>query len=303
MRGRAAAVALPVLVVVALVAVVAVASTGSTPGGTGATRTPSQSLYDVVFNFGLVAVVLGGLLLIFGLLQRKAIQREIATKKPPRTTLVSFLLGMGAFTALFYWGLMRWRPPETPAEDQELAFPRSPELPTLPDEAETSYTPTVSWIPLVVVVGLILVAVAAYVLSERRARRGRTPRDRTLAEELADVLDETLDDLRAEADPRRAIIAAYARLEQVLAASGIPRRPAETSDEYLARVLRLLELEPSAIRRLTRLFTRAKFSQHDVDLTMKEEAISALEDVRDDLRRSREQLVTGGDGALAGAAS
>ena len=47
------------------------------------------------------------------------------------------------------------------------------------------------------------------------------------------MLDETLDDLRAEADPRRAIIAAYARLERVLAANGVPRT-AETSDEYLA---------------------------------------------------------------------
>ena len=49
-----------------------------------------------------------------------------------------------------------------------------------------------------------------------------------LAEALADVLEETLDDLRAERDPRRAVIAAYARLERTLAAFGLPRRPSAT---------------------------------------------------------------------------
>ncbi len=64
---------------------------------------------------------------------------------------------------------------------------------------------------------------------------------------------------------------------------------AETSDEYLSRVLRDLELDSGAVERLTRLFTRAKFSQHDVDIAMKEEAIGALEQVRDELRLARER--------------
>jgi hypothetical protein len=102
------------------------------------------------------------------------------------------------------------------------------------------------------------------------------------------VLDDTLDDLRAETDPRRAIIAAYARLERVLAANGVRRRTSDTPAEYLRRVLHDLELEPVAVERLTALFTRAKFSQHDVDTTMKEDAIEALERVRDELRLARE---------------
>ena len=118
-------------------------------------------------------------------------------------------------------------------------------------------------LPILMVVGLILVAGMAYVVAERRAQRGRRSGD-DLAEQLAVVLDETLDDLRAERDPRKAIIAAYARLEGVLAANGVPRRAAETSDEYLPRVLHDLELDREAVQRLTALFTRAKFSQHDV---------------------------------------
>jgi len=96
-------------------------------------------------------------------------------------------------------------------------------------------------------------------------------------------VDESLDDLRAEPDPRRAVIAAYARLERVLAGYRLPRRPAEAPLEYLARMLDDLSVRPEAARRLTNLFERAKFSQHAVGPEMKDEAIDALETVRDDL--------------------
>ena len=105
--------------------------------------------------------------------------------------------------------------------------------------------------------------------------------------ELAAAVDESLDDLRAEPDPRRAVIAAYARLERVLAAYRLPRRPAEAPFEYLGRMLAELSVTPEAARRLTDLFERAKFSQHAVGADMKEEAISALETVRDDLLAAR----------------
>ncbi len=167
--------------------------------------------------------------------------------------------------AFAYWRLRPFQP-QASKPVSEPPFGGGPIVPTTPDqEPSLVYEPSISWIPIAVVVGLVLAAVIAYFVAERRARRERTPRVRQLAEELAAVLDETLDDLRAEADPRRAIIAAYARMERVLAANGIARRPAETSDEYLARVLGDLALGSDAIARLTSLFTQAKFSQHEVD--------------------------------------
>jgi hypothetical protein len=45
-----------------------------------------------------------------------------------------------------------------------------------------------------------------------------------------------------------------------------------------------LALDPATVARLTRLFKEAKFSHHRVDAAMKEEAIDALESVRDELR-------------------
>ena len=100
-------------------------------------------------------------------------------------------------------------------------------------------------------------------------------------------MDESLDDLRAEPDPRRAVIAAYARLERVLASHGLPRKRSEAPLEYLSRMLGELAVSASAARRLTDLFERAKFSQHAVGPEMKNEAIGALETVRDDLAAAR----------------
>jgi hypothetical protein len=288
MRGRAAAVALSALVVVALVAVVAIASGGSTPSGTSATRPPSEALYDTIFTLLLVAVGIGGVLLVYGLAQRKAIAAEVATGKYRRTGIAAYLAFFGIFTAVTYWRLSEWDGPPAPEEENELAFPgQIDNLPTLPEEAESSYEPSVSWIPMLVVGALLVSAVAAYIVAERRAGRGRRS-ELELASQLADVLDDTLDDLRAEADPRRAIVAAYARLERVLAANGTARLASETADEYLPRVLHELAIDPPAVERLTELYREAKFSQHEVGPALKEEAIDALEHVRDELRSLRE---------------
>ena len=113
---------------------------------------------------------------------------------------------------------------------------------------------------MLVVLALLALAVAAWYLSYRARRRRLEPMADTLLPALADVLDETLDDLRAEADPRRAVIAAYARMERALAAYGLPRNPAEAPDEYLQRIFADLEVSRRATSRLTALFAWAKFS-------------------------------------------
>ena len=71
----------------------------------------------------------------------------------------------------------------------------------------------------------------------RGSGRAESSTPGSLAAESPQAVDESLDDLRAEPDPRRAVIAAYARLERVLAAHGLPRKPAEAPLEYLGRML------------------------------------------------------------------
>ena len=96
-------------------------------------------------------------------------------------------------------------------------------------------------------------------------------------------LDDAIDDLEAEPDARRAVIAAYARMEAVLGRHGLRRRPSDTPVEYLRRVLLGLTSQDDAVQRLTKLFQEAKFSRHEIDASMKQEAITALKTIRDDL--------------------
>jgi hypothetical protein len=286
-RGRAGSAALPALIVLVLVAVVAVAATGSVPAGSNESRAPSDAFLDTLFTLWIVAVIAGGVLLAYGLMQRKAIAKQMAIGRYPRFTVASFLVFAGML-AVIVWLFQNWNPEGRKNVEEEGVFGGGNPVPTNPEQTPLrQYEPSLSWLPVVVVVGLVAAAAIAYLIASRRSRRPRDPQAE-LAEELAAALDEALDDLRAESDPRRAIIAAYARLERVLAANGVPRLRSETPDEYLVRVLHDLELTPDAIGRLTALFTQAKFSHHAVDDTMKEGAIAALEQVRDELRSIRD---------------
>jgi Domain of unknown function (DUF4129) len=140
------------------------------------------------------------------------------------------------------------------------------------------------WDELAVI--LAVLAVLGVFAVRSRAKLG-PPTDRSGATKaLAEALDESLDDLRTDPDLRRAIIAAYARMERALAAAGLPRHHAEAPLEYLERVLLELDTSATAVRRLTDLFLWARFSHHEPEPAMRDEAIDALVAVRDELRAS-----------------
>jgi hypothetical protein len=283
--GRPTRALAPALIVLALVAFVAVASTGSArPAGTGETRRPADVLLDIFFSFVLVAFIPAAAMLIWGLMQRKEIAQGFASGRfGRRSGLVTFLLVAAALGLFGYW---RLRDPQLQLSEQfeDVIVPRGgPATSFGEEETPPQYEAEFAWIPVLVVVLLGALAFAAHYASARRRRRRWGERE-AAAEALAEVLDDTLDDHRAEVDPRKAVIAAYARLERTLAAHGAARKAAETPEEYLVRILPGLAVERRSIRRLTDLFTRAKFSQHEVDTGMKEEAIDALAQVRDELR-------------------
>jgi hypothetical protein len=141
------------------------------------------------------------------------------------------------------------------------------------------------WEELVVVLALLAGLGVLAVTSRKRLGPGSRPR-RVAPEVLAAALDESLDDLRSDPDLRRAIIAAYARMETALAAAGLPRDPAEAPFEYVERALLSLDTSAAAVHKLTDLFEWARFSQHEPEPSMRDEAVDALVAVRDELRAS-----------------
>ncbi len=142
-----------------------------------------------------------------------------------------------------------------------------------------------------VILGSILLGLAAAIASAAAYRRSHgdfLEEEAALAAALDAVLADTLEDLYAERDPRTAVINAYARMEETFAAYRVPREEAETSLEYVERALDRLQVSGWAVRRLTTLFERAKFSSHEVDSTMKDDAIETLASVRAELEADRQ---------------
>jgi hypothetical protein len=91
-----------------------------------------------------------------------------------------------------------------------------------------------------------------------------------------------LDSLRAERNPRRAVIAAYAAMERLMDRDGIPRGVHEAPMEYLGRVTSHGHDRVVSVHRLTGLFQRARFSHRPVDERMRRQAIAAVEELAAD---------------------
>jgi hypothetical protein len=270
-----------VVLVLALLAVVAIAATGSTSSGTGRSSAPGDTLFDTVVSLLIVGVLAGLVISLYALLQGKNLEWSTPKRRYGLTSLAGFLAV--AFAIALYaraHGLdLAFDPQQTPLDRAETDLP-PPRFETGPDSGHQF---RFAWLPVLVVGVLAAAGVAAFVASARR-RRGPRRGDSGLADELAAAIEVSLDDLRAETDARKAVIAAYARLERVLAAHGQPRRPADTPEEHVTRALSTLRVDRGAVRRLEELFVEAKFSQHEIDTGMKDAAITALERVRDDLR-------------------
>jgi len=269
--------------VTALVAVAALASHGRPLAGSGAGRGPTAGFFDYVFTTTAIFAVLVVAVVVWGLI----VARPQGDGKPrTRNHLVSYLLAVvsGAAIALLLLHsahfMQRLRSLDLqggrPGKPAHGASPG-----TIPPGARGA---RVRW-DEVAVVAALLAGTAALAYAGRSRKRARPPSWRRRSQEaVSAALDESLDDLRSEPDLRRAIVAAYARMESALAVAGIPRRPAEAPLEYMERALTSLDTSAAAAGRLTVLFEWAKFSQHEPEPQMRDEAIDALVAVRDELR-------------------
>jgi hypothetical protein len=94
------------------------------------------------------------------------------------------------------------------------------------------------------------------------------------------AVEAALKPLADPADPRAAVIAAYARMERVLAARELGRRTPEAPREYLARVLRAHGMPDRPLTTLTALFEEARYSLHPISHSAPRRALSELENAR-----------------------
>jgi hypothetical protein len=122
-------------------------------------------------------------------------------------------------------------------------------------------------------------ATEAYDPGEESADDAETTLRRRVREELTALSA----DLDAWPDPREAVIACYVRMERALAEAGSPRHPTESPLELVRRVLSEQHVPEPDVRRLTDLFTEARFSGHAVTDEMRSAARRSLAAVADSL--------------------
>jgi heme/copper-type cytochrome/quinol oxidase subunit 2 len=280
-RGRRVALVLALLAL--LLAAVAIASTGNTPLGSGGARRPADQVVDVAASLFLVVMALGVVLMIVLYSLRRDVLAESARLRRQKGRWQGLLV-LGIFFLLLAIFVLVPRSHRQNDQLRRVSSAAQNAAEEQKRQGRTPYEPRFTIWPVLVVAGLAGAGLTAAYASHRARRRALGGGDPELALILADVVEETLDDLRAERDPRKAVIAAYARLERALAAYGLPRRASEAPEEYVARILGDLEVGSASVQRLTALFARAKFSQHEVDDGMKDEAIETLEQLRAELR-------------------
>ena len=279
-RSRLVPLALAVTLLLAVVAIVA----RGRPLGSGNTGGGGLPLSFWDYTYTTVVIVFAVLLLCLGV----AALFVRGKGKPRKSFRNQLLYYMVALTLMVLLGtvlsqhhfLLRFHP-HVPQE----AGGQGPEKPGPNGQIVTrSRPPGFKWPEVFVIVGLFVFVAA--IGAAIRARRRPATRLESAPEVLAAALDESLDDLRADPDLRRAIVAAYARMERALAAAGIPRHPPEAPLEYLERALLALDASAGAVRRLTELFEWARFSHHEPEPSMRDDAVDALVAVRDELRAS-----------------
>jgi hypothetical protein len=112
-------------------------------------------------------------------------------------------------------------------------------------------------------------------------------RSRAAAAPLAEAVDESLEDLRAEPDARRAIVRCYRRFEQALERSRVARAPWQTPMELMRDALGRLPLPGAPVSRLTRLFERARFSEEPMSSEDRDTAWDDLCAIRASLEAER----------------
>src|SRR5204863_9458777 len=96
-------------------------------------------------------------------------------------------------------------------------------------------------------------------------------RDQLIAAVEAGLSD--LDD--ADADPRRAVIACWVRLEQAAAAAGTPRNVGDTPTELVTRLLTGHAVSAAVLYWLAEVYRLARYATHTVDATMRDQARGA----------------------------
>jgi hypothetical protein len=146
-------------------------------------------------------------------------------------------------------------------------------------------------IALVVWLLWLALRVVAWLRGVLDARRRHEPKPVQVDFEVLEDPEPLVEEIRRDADlqlelllagePRNAIVACWERFEEQAERVGLARLSWETSAEFTLRLLDAVSADPVAVSDLAALYREARFSEHPITEAAREQAMAALQRVRD----------------------
>ncbi len=138
------------------------------------------------------------------------------------------------------------------------------------------------------VFSLIFAAILGIVFAYSLARAFKIERRKTETEEYRTVkefVEEAIYQVKIGKDARGAILAAYKEMEKLMRTRGVKAEKYFTPREFRDFALEKLNLDEKPVNTLTALFEKARYSTHEMDESERQQALSALEAIRDGLEK------------------
>jgi hypothetical protein len=267
--------AIAVATVVVLLVVVGASARRPLDGGAEA---PALPVWPLLFVIG-AGLVLGAALTVATLtpLGRDPRERARRVRPGPLTIALSILVPLAILAAVLHPVRLDREavPNRGPVGTHE---PRQPR----PEKPGSESGNGAAALAAGIAAGIVAVAAVGVVAARRRRQRPGLDELGARAA-VAAAAGDALEEIAIPADPRAAVLAAYARMEAALAQVDLGRRASEAPREYLARFEAALGAGRGPAERLTTLFERARFSPHAIDEPLRAEALDALTALRAEL--------------------
>jgi hypothetical protein len=251
-------------------------------GVAGAIRLPTLVTATILTLFAIA-----GLVFVVALVRRIRSRRGhdaemfVAERTPVPPWLRTVTQVLSVLNALIL-GYLIWRG-VIPLADLMALGVGSGGAPALPQSAPLDAPFLVTWTfgALALTAGLGVLTLALWVAFGDRLAEWweQGAHDRSRPSDAAALAEESLEALRAEGDPRRAIIRCYGKFERVAAGSGVERRPWLTPAEFMREALARLALPRGAVPTLTALFELARFSHRELGRPDRDRALGALDEI------------------------
>jgi len=127
---------------------------------------------------------------------------------------------------------------------------------------------------LILIIPLILLGIGGVILT--LLKRQKTQTNNTSIQKIA---TQSINNLQNEKDPRKAVLQCYSDMCKWLDASGLKKQSDETPREFAIEIKERLDVTDECLINLTKIFEKACYSKHEIDVYDRDKTIQCLDEI------------------------